>query len=315
MRIRGLMAAALLMLTAAGCDGGHQAMASDNMTGRSVEKELRKGADVTVEGTHITGDVDFTEAGLTTQGLPETRTTVSGSIVFVNCVFEGSVSGRRQSTGRLVAADFTKDVCFVGCVFAKDVDFGQCTFRGGLRFERCTVKGEARLDGAVARGGAVLNNTEFEGDAILDGMRFCGASGFAGLKFRQSAILQNIRAECDVMMVDCEFGGICDMSHIRINGNLNLSNGEFASRAECRDGRIYGDVTIAGAKFGGSAICENTLIDGLVRLGGSELGKGAEVTRCTFAKQPDAQGIKLTDGAKIEMSGNMLSTQPFKTMR
>lgn len=313
MGIKGLIAAALLAFSSLGCDGGHKAMASDKPSAQDVVKTLKKGGCVAMEGKHITGDLDLTKAGATTNGLPETRSAVSGEIVFVNCVFEGSVSGRVLTESGLVTADFAKDVSFVECVFEKDLDFGQCTFRGRLRLERCAVKGEARLDGAVARGGAVLNHTEFEGRAMLDGMRFGGQSGFAGLKFRQTAILQNIRAECDVMMVDCEFGGTCDMSHIRIDGDLNLSNSEFAGRTECRDARIYGNATIAGARFGGNVICENTLVDGLVRLNGSEFGKDIEVTHCTFAERPDTQAIKISEGTRVKTSDNRISTQPLNT--
>lgn len=313
MSIRSLIAAALLALSPLGCNGGHKAMASDKPSADDVERKLKRGESVAMEGKHISGDIDLTKAGSAAQGLPETRAEVRGELVFVNCVFEGSVSGRLQTGSGLVTADFAKDVSFVGCVFEKDIDLGQCTFRGRLRLERCAVKGEARLDGAAAQGGAILNQTEFEGKAMLDGMRLGGQSGFAGMKFRQTAILQNIRAECDVMMVDCEFGGICDLSRIRIEGDLNLSNSEFAGRAECRDGRIYGNATIAGAKFGGNVTCENTLIDGLVRIDGSEFGKDVEVTRCTFAERPDTQAIKIADGARVKASGNRLSTQPLNT--
>lgn len=313
MGIRSLIAAALLALSSMGCDGGHKAMASDKPSAQEVAKILKKGGCVAMEGKHITGDLDLTAVGGAARGLPETRAAVSGEIVFVNCVFEGSVSGRLQTGNGLVTADFAKDVSFVGCVFEKDLDLGQCTFRGRLRLERCAVKGEARLDGAVAQGGAVLNNTEFEGRAMLDGMRFCGKSGFASLKFHQMAILQNIRAECDVMMVDCEFGGACDMSHIRIDGDLNLSNSEFAGRAECRDARIYGNATIAGARFGGNVICENTLIDGIVRLNGSEFGKDVEVTHCTFAERPDTQAVKISEGARVKTGNNRIFTQPLNT--
>lgn len=309
MKLRAIASAVLMALSASACNGGQQAMASDKIEASAIVKSLAKGKSISFNGKHIAGDLDFTRGGAVADGLEDGKAVVSGSVVFVNCVFEGNVGGRNGAS----SADFMREVSFVGCVFEKDVDFGGCTFRSSARVEKCVVKGAATLESATAQCGLTLSRTEFEGVASFDGLRLFGASGFAGMKFSQTAIWQNIRAQCDVMMVDCHFGGVCDFSRTRVNGDFNLSNSKFGSRVECHDARIYGRATIANVTFGGNVTCEGTLIDGRTILNGTTFAKDVEVTRCTFANQPETQEITITEGAKVQANGNRLSTRPMNT--
>lgn len=315
MRIRGILAAALLAMSASACGDGQQAMASDKIAAADVQKALAKGKSVSFSGKHITGDIDFTQAGDVPSGLTDARATVSGSVVFVDCVFEGRVTGISSTKSGTVSADFLRDVVFEGCVFQKDVDFTQCVFRGRVKMEKCSVKGGAVLNNAMAQCGITLNKTEFEGMASLDGLRINGPSGFSGMKFRDTAVLQNIRAECNVMMVDCTFDGVCDFSRSRINGDMNLSNAKFGGRVTCQDARIYGMVTIGNATFNGNVICENTIVDGCVKLDGSVFNKDIEATRCTLAERPDTQKVTITEGIGFLHTGNSLSSHSMNTTR
>lgn len=317
MRLRNILVASLATLLASSCAKEPEALASGGVTAGSIEKKLSKGKSVEVTGRHIEGDLDLSSAGAGLRATPLADVTISGEIVFVNCVFEGRVSARkdREDGRQTIATRFGSDVSFIGCVFEGDVDFSLSTFMGRIRMEKCTVKGRSKFDGARATCGMTLNLTEFEGDASMDGLRLGAGSSLYGVKFRQAALLPNLWAEDNLMMADSRFDGITDFSHIHASGGVNLSNCEFANRVECRDGYVGGGVTLANAKFGGVVTCENLYVGGTVRLNSVSASRNIEVSGCVLLKEPDTSGITKSGDANIILENNRISSFPINAAK
>ncbi len=306
--------AAVAALATVACAKEPQALAADGVSASKIERKLLRGGSAAMEGKHIEGDLDFTRAGEGLRATAMARVHVGGEVAFENCVFEGDVSARADAPdGRgTTVVVFDKDVSFVGCVFEGCVDLSLCSFKGTVRMENCVIRGTARFEGSRALDGIILNRTVFEGDASLDGIRMGPGTSLIGVKFSQAALMPNIWAEDDLMIGDCEFGGITDLSHLHASGGLNLSNCRFAKRTECRDSDISGGVTVSNTEFGGNVTCENVTVGGRVTVNAATFGRNIEVTRCVFLQWPEISGLRTSDASAVKVEENGTTSSPIK---
>lgn len=282
--MRAIVALLVTFLACVSCASGGANAEAKSVAASEIVKKLGHGENVVINGAHITGDLNFVEAGNGLKVMPLAHVTIEGEVAFVNCVFEGRVamSEERENGRQIVAVDFLRDVSFVGCSFFGDADFSQARCRGRLTAERCTFRESVNMDGARFDGGAVLNKTEMWGRWTACAAIFGHGSSMMWMECRQEVMMQRTKFEGGIVIADSELGHYTELSGVWSSGELNLANCHAAGRLEMRNAWIGGGLNMSNAKFGGKVTMESVVVLGNVETRGSLFEKGTDMKDCTF---------------------------------
>ncbi len=282
--MRAVVALIVTLVACVSCVSCGTRAEAKSIAASEIVKKLGRGESVVVNGAHITGDLNLTEAGNGLKVMPLAHATIEGEVAFVNCVFEGCVtmSEEREDGRQIVAVDFLRDVSFVSCSFLGDADFSQSRCRGRLTAERCTFREAVNMDGARFDGGAVLNKTEIWGRWSACAAIFGYGSSMMGMACKQEVMMQRAKFEGGIVMADSELGHYTELSGVWSSGDMSLANCKVAGRLEMRNAWIGGGMNISNAQFGGKVTMEGVTALGKIETRGAQFKNGTDVSNCTF---------------------------------
>ncbi len=188
---------------------------NQNVSAGDLLGAIASGEDIQVSGCTVTGVLDVNRLfdpaeKFATQKLcvrPEDDrkiVTLSQSVVFDKCVFEGNV----------VFGGPWSEPDSVTVRFEKDVIFNSSTFKGQCRFRNAYFGGAAGFDGCVIGGVMTFKNAVFKQDAKFRTVECSGYSLFGSAVFEGSARFANTHFGKGVNFTEARFLGVTDFGGV-----------------------------------------------------------------------------------------------------
>ncbi len=258
-----LAVAAIVMAVVTGCGGNKDASvipSSGDVTAGQIIGALRSGKRVYLKDRTITGMLDFTTTTQYCGLVGIVPVYVEPEIVFLNCVFEDSVTTfSEHENAQKVYTVFDKNVVFHDCEFKRGVNFTQADFRGRFDFDISKVHGVAAFDGCNFRNGTSFAMANFNEAVTFVSTVFAARSNFLKSFFRKSAIFQRCRMEDMVMFADSHFYGYTEFIKIVALGDIDFTNTQFAGRTFFKRSVLLGNIKLSNCVFKDSTdFSENT---------------------------------------------------------
>jgi hypothetical protein len=192
---------------------------NQNVSAGDLLGALASGEDIQVSGCTVTGVLDVNRLfdaaeKFETENLsvcPEEDckvVTLSQSVVFDKCVFEGNVVfGGPWSEPDSVTVHFTKDVIFNSSTFKGQCRFRNACFGGAAGFDGCVIGGVLTFKNAVFKQDAKFRTVECSGYSLFGSAVFEGSARFANTHFGKGANFSEAR-----FLGETDFGGVYSSS-------------------------------------------------------------------------------------------------------
>lgn len=254
-RIKTLAFCILLLSQGQACISSNQKNANEKVEGEgpvlSFKAKSFKATDlsgllVSKKGAHISqlefdectfeGDVSF---GPLLDGF----SVFTGTAIFRNCVFEGTVSGKMtQILGQL---------SFGKCRFKKVVNFQNATFLGPVGFRECVCDGDIMFQNGLFMKEANFMTSNFYGVSLFQSSRFMEKAQFGNAIFHANADFTMCRFQEGVSFDYARIEGKIDFTDSRNDGLFSFRKTEL-KRAYLTNLKSFGPIRFIETTFSDS---------------------------------------------------------------
>ncbi len=192
---------------------------NQNVSAGDLLGALASGEDIQVSGCTVTGVLDvnrlfdpsekFETEKLRVEHKDDRKiVTLSQSVVFDKCVFEGNVVfGGPWSEPDSVTIRFMKDVIFNSSTFKGQCRFRNAYFGGAAGFDGCVIGGVLTFKNAVFAQDAKFRTVECSGYSLFGSTVFEGSARFANTHFGKGVNFTEAR-----FLGEIDFGGVYSSS-------------------------------------------------------------------------------------------------------
>ncbi len=278
-----------------------------------VLKLIEKEQALVIDGSHIKGSLHFYDAGTGTRVMEQTPSYIDCEIVFVNCVFEDSVSssGMINNGAQRIYSVFRRNVSFVGCTFLKNANFSFSSFYGRTAFDKSVFRADLSLEGATFRENVIMNGVQAEGNVQMSGAQFGPSSSFVGMKVAGKALFQNSIFEGRTSFVDTQWGGYLNFAGASSAVLLDFSNAVFGSRVAFEGARLC-TLKMSHIQAAENVTLEKCILLGDVSFANSKFDKSLRLLNNRFSSLPNFKGVEKGNNASLVDENNMITSSSVK---
>lgn len=273
-----------------------------------IIKQIKEGKSINYKEKRIVGNLDFTKVKKPNKNLVLSTIYVEPEIVFVNCVFEDTVTAYNSGNTKhnSAIASFSKNVIFVECEFKKLVDFTQSDFKSQFSLDMSKIEGDANFDGACFKNYASFNSLNVSGNASFVSASFYSCANFRKVLFKNKCVFQRVNLQNWAMFSDSHFYGYTEFSKLSCSSDVDFANTQFASFANLSFSTYLGSLKLANCKFSKGLTLENNTFLGNLVLQKADFSGDNTIKGNNFAFYPITESIIKSDSSKFELSGNKI---------
>jgi len=293
-----------------------------NVEASDLLKMLSKGKDIVMKEKIIKGDLNFT----TLKELEHVESSksisisISSSIVFINCSFEGKLIGYNvkkidEKHTVVYLTRFKENITFVNCEFKDVVDLNEIIVDGSLEFNGSNFHKTASFEGANFRGREIqFMETTFKDDALFNRVKFENTADFMRTTFTGNAGFQAAEFKGEVQFGVAKFQKYADFT------NSEFSSGSFFQYAEIGRGSFNGSifrgrVDFSEIKFIGDIEMQRVTFYGKTKFSKSSIQSKFDLENSVFMMgKPEIKDLKKETNCKINLTNTIyFQSVPFKT--
>lgn len=267
-----------------------------------VLQKLEEGH-VNIQNKIIKGDLQLYVGNKQSQSYSKK---VKYSILFKNCVFEGSIIAFSTQGENNVYLEFDNDITFIDCQFIGSVQAKESTWNGSVLFKKCLFKNTASFEGASFRGKQL---------------------GFIECHFAKEARFQRLVCASYVNLMSTEFLEVCsfaksnfqdvflagavkfyryaDFSGCVSENSFIFNYSEFLGQAVFTDSHFRGQTEFFKTLFKKPVFLDNCLFVGSTKFLGGQYQDSLVLRSSRFVwAQPDFESAQISDKSKFTSIGS-----------
>ena len=198
-----------------------------------LEKMLRSGKAIYIENVVFSEEVDLlalVEYTKISKGLQQADIDVP--ISFINCTFEGKVSGFERDEQMQTQLYFHSSLSFVNCRFKQEVNLRGISVVGRADFSGSTFEGTTQFESSIFYGECSFKSCSFKQEVRFQNTFFGNKAQFFELYSDQNFSMQSAVFMGEASFNAARFMGYADFSLTDFRSKLFFNKAQFNQRAD-----------------------------------------------------------------------------------
>lgn len=300
-------------LLIAGCvnSSKDQENASSVDAGKII-KDLEKGRDIYYKDASINGDLDFTKLkGKTVESSDNYRVYVNGGITFVNCTFNGKITGytvNDKKAKNLLC--FTKNAVFLNCSFKDEVLLNEAVFEGIVNFSQSIFDKKASFEGAYLKfKDNYFSSVFFKDEARFHRMVVLGNLNFMRATFEGITYFQNVVFHGIAQFSATNFKKYTEFTSVTAMRDISFNQAIFKDKAIFNNSVFHEKALFNNVVFAGVTSFNKLVFLGAVQMNEMVAQKELSIKESRFCfGLPETDKIKIEDTEALILSGSTHSS-------